>query len=68
MTKIDLQNLLAIFDLAQKAGVINPEDMIPAGIARKKLVDLLAQMSEDTQKVVVEKANDKPNAAKEKTN
>jgi hypothetical protein len=68
MTKIQLQNLVAICDLAQKAGVINPEDMLPAGISRKAATDLLAEMSEDTQKIIVEKANDKPNAAKEKTN
>jgi hypothetical protein len=42
--------------------------MLPAGISRKAATDLLAEMSEDTQKIVVEKANDKPNAAKEKTN
>jgi hypothetical protein len=64
MNKVQLQNLIAIADMAQKAGIIQPDDMLPAALSRQAAKDLLAKLQNDADTIAPIEINDKPSEAK----
>ena len=64
MNKVQLQNLLAIADMAQTSGIIKPDDMLPAAISRQAAKDLLAQLQNDTDTIAPIEINEKPSESR----
>lgn len=66
MNKVNIQNLIAVCDMAIQKGIIQPDDILPVGIARKAAIDMVAQLTNKAHRVVPESTDEQPNEAKAK--